>query len=1361
MADLRNKVIGGFRIIDDLKLGSGSEGAVYKAVCETARFEGCPIGTVVALKTMTVQDDDRRLFAKLKKRTNELVQLNHPNVVRYFGCFFEQSGFAELHIVVQEFLEGETLKERLLAHSTGLDVDEAIKVIKSVIAGLSAAAERRIYHRDVKPGNIFMCADGSVKLIDFEVARQAGGTTSTGGAMIGTFDYMAPDFTDPSFRGDEMSDIFSAGVVMHEAITGRTPYQKLEGSNQQANFAFLSRWAKNEKGEYAMNPISISSKVRRLLSHGDEVLAAALSPDRSKRFARFSDFVLALGKVHFRELRNLNGGSAYQLLQIVGRGGFGEVFKARDRKTGKPVAIKHLLKQGYAERFHREAKVMAKLLDPCFVRFIEFFETAEAGAFIVMDYLDGMPGNSLRDAIRRAKGVGLDRKDVLSAFVRYAHALALMHASGKEKNPIYHRDIKPSNLYFPERRIDNAALMDFGIAKDMGGTMTVAGTVPGTLDYMPPEIVLMESRGDAGVDIYALGLCLYEALSGKMAYPRIRDDKSGTIAFMSRATKKLKPNFDDPSVKGNPEILALLTEMTDPDASKRLANARELELRIAKLAGVDPLPMKQDLNCAAQKAAERAVPQTENEESGKTCATRVLAIDGETRGTTELPSDGFQEALRRERLRLLGRRILRFGLPFGLIALAAISYFAVPSIRNGVSDTIAFITGKAEDNRADKIRDAVEREYRTNLELAEQAAKDAIGKYEDTFLASTGSASRQVWIDKWSTILRPEDLLRLRMTIDAARDAREKRDEAKRESYINMLEMARKAAELVKGNYDGNDVLSVGDTARDAWQRKWQDKLEDGDYKVVLFDLKKARDARVKRDAPVPESAVEREYRAKLDQAERAVRDVSEKYDDVFPLNIGDSSRDAWLKQWTSTLHADDLKRLVQAIGQSRTNRVRRDEAKAYTNILVTAQTESAAVKGKFVADGQFSDADAALAAWKGKWDGKIQKRDWEPLLAEVTKARNARVQRDNEKAEAARIAKEKERQLKIEEIRKTVESFFQTEPLAERRKRLDECDKVLAAKETLELIDEAERVSYRNRVTAERLRVVGIVKNNSSLDFRVEEDNRTQVVPAKSTVTLDFPKGLQFGARLISPGYEPIRLTRETLDGLTFVITADLPVPEAVVVMLPQLGEGVSCLVDGNAFVSGQKLRPGRHEYLYRRADSVDQSGSFTVEIAVAASLPTPVGWQDVPGLAKLAEAEAAGKKGEWAQVETLLVEAEVVSPRNRERKAALEGRLAKHKDEERQRLKFERSLREAKEYFSYNSWSDVLKTFADLRKSGYVLTAEDRKMCFEARDNGTKSIDQRIRNLKYWDKGGPKEDKMRAEIRQMNEWYREVTGE
>ena len=1233
MADLRNRVIGGFRIIDDLKLGSGSEGTVYKAVCETARFDGCPVGTVVALKTMMAQDDDHRLFAKLEKRTNELVRLNHPNVVRYFGCFSEQSGFAELHVIVEEFLEGETLKERLLTHPAGLDVDEAIMVIKSVIAGLSTAASKGIYHRDVKPANIFMCADGSVKLIDFEVARQEGGTTSTGGAMVGTFDYMAPDFTDPSFRGDEMSDIFSAGVVMHEAIAGRTPYQKLSGGNAQANFAFLSRWAKDEKGEYTANPISISSKVRRLLSHGDEVLAAALSPDRSKRFARFSDFVLALGKIHFRELRNPGGGSAYQLLQIVGRGGFGEVFKARDRRTGRPVAIKHLLKQGYAERFRREAKVMAKLVDPCFVRFIEFFETAEAGAFIVMDFLDGMPGNSLRDAIRRAKGVGLDRKDVLYAFVRYAHALALMHASGKEKDPIYHRDIKPSNLYFPERRIDNAALMDFGIAKDMGGTMTVAGTVPGTLDYMPPEIVLLESRGDAGVDIYALGLCLYEALSGKMAYPRVKDDKAGTIAFMSRATKKLKPNFDDPSVTAHPEILDLLAAMTDPDATKRLGNAREVELRLARIAGIDPLPMEQDAVCAEQKAAERAVPQNDE---GTTCATRILPQGGEreTQGTAELPVDSFREALRRERRRLFARRLLRYGLPCALFGAVALSFVVVQPIREFAVQTVSRISGTVTDRREAEVRETAEKGYRAHVERAERESRDAISKYDDAFPSGVGDAAREAWIRKWTVDLRAEDLKRLGLEIDAARDDRANREAKRRASlekaeaekaYAEALQKAKSEAEIAGRRYADEFSLEEGDAANEAWQRSWKGKLAPENWRVILAQLKTERDNRLKRD------------KAKEDEERR--------------------------------------------------------------------------------------------------------------------------------KAEEKRVADERaraqERQKRIVTLKGSIENLLKTEPISGRGRRLEECERTLAAQETVDLLDEKDRSDYTQRLTAEKVRVVGTVRNLSAVDFKVGEGAGAQEVKAKGTTTLDFPKGLPTGASLSAAGYEVIRLTRDAIDGKVLTIGENQPVPEAVAVTVPDLGEGVSCLVGGKAFGAGQKLHPGKHEYRYLRADSVDQSGMITVEVAVPTALPKPASWQDTPGFAKLKDAEVAEKKGEWERVETLLASAEVVSPRNKERKMTLEKRLAKHKEEERQRLRFERSLREAKEYFSYNSWSDVLKTFADLRKSGYVLTAEDRKMCSEARDNGTKSIDQRIRNLKYWDKGGPKEDKMRAEIRQMNEWYREVTGE
>ena len=269
MSELNDKIIGGFRVLQEIQAGSGSQGTVYKAVCEVDKFGFVSPGTVVALKVMAVQDDGKQHWNKLEKRTAELCRLNHPNVVRYYGCFSESGLFNDVHVVVQEFLDGETLKERLVKCRSGLDVDLGLKVADAALAGLEYISRCGIVHRDVKPGNIFVCANGAVKLIDFEIAKQRGGTTtSTAGNIRGSFDYMAPDFTDAEFHGDEKSDVFSMGVVVHEILVGKTPYQRLEGEGKQANFAFLSRWSKALTED--SNPIYISSRVKRLLAHATE-----------------------------------------------------------------------------------------------------------------------------------------------------------------------------------------------------------------------------------------------------------------------------------------------------------------------------------------------------------------------------------------------------------------------------------------------------------------------------------------------------------------------------------------------------------------------------------------------------------------------------------------------------------------------------------------------------------------------------------------------------------------------------------------------------------------------------------------------------------------------------------------------------------------------------------------------------------------------------------------------------------------------------------------------------------------------------------------------------------------------------------
>ena len=587
MSELIGKMIGGFRILAEIK--SGGQGQIFKGVCDNPPFDGIEPGTVVALKVMPTHDENGSVRAEMEKRTGELARLSHPNIVEYYGCFYERGFFNDIYVIVQEWLEGETLKQRLARNPHGLDADEALRVTDAVLAGLEYTAASGIVHRNVKPGNIFLCSDGGVKLIDFEDAYQMGDTiTLESGNLVGSFDYMAPDFMNSTFHGDERSDIFSMGVVMHETITGCTPYQRIEGkSGLAADFAFLTRWARlNVDGT---NPIKISSHANRLLVHSDEVLAKALSPLPENRYESFAAFRSALKTIHYHDLRN--GDKVYRFLQFIDKGVVdngvftgtlkgSEVFKARLVESGQVVAIKHLLRAVHEQSFCHEVKILAQLHDSCFVRFIDFFDVDDVGggeAFLVMDFLPGMPGSSLHDAIKRAGGASLPLRETLLAFARFANGLSILHSQG-----IIHRDIRPANLYYPEGQPERVAIMGFAIAHDINGGQT-SGPVSGALDYMPPEIILTHDRCWPGMDIYALGLCLYEALSGKTAYPR-QQGYAASEAFFRRVKINMPPAFDSPIAASRPKLLQLLKDMTNLNPEKRIRDAAEVKRILSELA---------------------------------------------------------------------------------------------------------------------------------------------------------------------------------------------------------------------------------------------------------------------------------------------------------------------------------------------------------------------------------------------------------------------------------------------------------------------------------------------------------------------------------------------------------------------------------------------------------------------------------------------------------------------------------------------------------------------------------------------------------------------------------------------------------
>jgi predicted Ser/Thr protein kinase len=195
------------------ELGRGAMGVVYKAQDPT-------IGRTVALKTVRVDVQGLESGDVLRRFKNEARAaglLNHPNIVTIYDAG-EQDG---LFYIAMEFIEGTTLQE-LLSQNRVLAPEQAIHISRQICKGLDYAHANGIIHRDIKPANIMITAEGTVKIMDFGIAKAGSGMTSTG-QILGTPNYMAPE----QVRGKDLdgrSDLFSFAVVLYEIVTGEKPF---------------------------------------------------------------------------------------------------------------------------------------------------------------------------------------------------------------------------------------------------------------------------------------------------------------------------------------------------------------------------------------------------------------------------------------------------------------------------------------------------------------------------------------------------------------------------------------------------------------------------------------------------------------------------------------------------------------------------------------------------------------------------------------------------------------------------------------------------------------------------------------------------------------------------------------------------------------------------------------------------------------------------------------------------------------------------------------------------------------------------------------------------------------------------------
>src|SRR3989454_3188408 len=222
-----NTTIAQYSVIS--KIGEGGMGEVYRA-------RDTKLGRDVAIKVLPAAfSADAERLRRFEQEAQAAGALNHPNILVIFHIGTHEGA----PYIVSELLEGETLRERLGAHASGVPlpqrktIDYALQIAK----GLAAAHEKGIVHRDIKPDNIFITDDGRVKILDFGLAKLTSATDGTSqtevptrkvntdpGTVMGTMGYMSPE----QLKGqhiDHRSDIFSFGAILYEMLSGKRAFR--------------------------------------------------------------------------------------------------------------------------------------------------------------------------------------------------------------------------------------------------------------------------------------------------------------------------------------------------------------------------------------------------------------------------------------------------------------------------------------------------------------------------------------------------------------------------------------------------------------------------------------------------------------------------------------------------------------------------------------------------------------------------------------------------------------------------------------------------------------------------------------------------------------------------------------------------------------------------------------------------------------------------------------------------------------------------------------------------------------------------------------------------------------------------------
>ena len=259
-------------------IGTGGMSVVFKAKCHR-------LNRLVAIKMLKKDlSEDAEFRRRFHDESQAVAMLSHPNIM----AVYDVSRRGDMDYIVMELIDGITLKQYMERRGK-LNWPEALHFITQIMKGLSHAHSRSIVHRDIKPQNIMVLRDGTVKVTDFGIAFLANGSNPSNEA-IGSVHYISPEQAKGDYT-DNRSDIYSAGVVLYEMLTSRLPF---EGSDPMSV-------AIQHFSAVPLSPRELNPDIPEAL---EQICTKAMAPDRNKRYSTADEMLADLEA--FRRDPNIN-----------------------------------------------------------------------------------------------------------------------------------------------------------------------------------------------------------------------------------------------------------------------------------------------------------------------------------------------------------------------------------------------------------------------------------------------------------------------------------------------------------------------------------------------------------------------------------------------------------------------------------------------------------------------------------------------------------------------------------------------------------------------------------------------------------------------------------------------------------------------------------------------------------------------------------------------------------------------------------------------------------------------------------------------------------------------------------------------